>query len=117
MIRNPKEKFDLCVKAVLKKKAQKVVGLELKEISSFTDYFIICSGNSFRQVKAIASAIEEDLKKKRINPLGIEGLLEGKWILLDYDDVICHVFYEPVREFYDLENLWIEARRIEFRDT
>ena len=108
-----KEKAFLCAQAVLDRKAIDLVILEVKDLSSFTDYFLICSGNSDRQVQAIASHIEEKLAKKGIRPLGMEGKREGRWILLDYGDVIVHVFYQPVREFYDLERLWSEAPRIE----
>ena len=103
----------LCLKAAIEKKAQDPVLLELKGITSFTDYFLLCSGKSDRQVQAIAQAIEETLRKKGIRPLGEEGTREGKWILLDYADVVVHVFLEPVRRFYDLEGLWIEAPRID----
>ncbi|MCE5211834.1 MAG: ribosome silencing factor, partial [Deltaproteobacteria bacterium] len=76
------------------------------EISAFTDYMIICSGSSEREVQAIAQAIQQYLKKAKISPLGVEGEANGQWILLDYDDVVISVFYEPVRTFYNLENLW-----------
>ena len=94
-------------------KAIDLVILEVKNLSSFTDYFIICSGNSDRQVQAIAAHIEEKLGKEGLRPLSIEGKREGRWVLLDYGDVVIHVFYQPVREFYDLERLWSDAPRIE----
>jgi ribosome-associated protein len=108
-----KEKAILCARAVLDRKAGDLVILEVKDLSSFTDYFLICSGNSDRQVQAIASHIEEKLGQKGIRPLGVEGKREGRWILMDYGDVIVHVFHQPVREFYDLERLWSEAPRVE----
>jgi len=101
------------VKAALAMKAFDVVVLDMRGLSSFADTFIICSGRSHRQVSAIAEFIELDLKKKGINPLGVEGLREGHWVLMDYGDVVIHVFYEPVRISYDLEGLWSDARRIE----
>ncbi|KPJ58016.1 MAG: ribosome-associated protein IOJAP [Deltaproteobacteria bacterium DG_8] len=116
MVKEENQKFSLCVKAALEKKAFDLIILDIKEVSSFADYFIICSGNSNRQVQAIASSIEHDLKKKGIYPLGIEGFNEGKWILLDYDEIIIHVFYNPIREFYELERLWADAPRIEIED-
>lgn len=116
MKKKENQKFSFCVKAALKKKAFDLIVLDIKEISSFANYFIVCSGNSNRQVQAIASSIEYDLKKQGIYPLGIEGFNEGKWILLDYDDVIIHVFYQPIREFYELERLWADAPRIELKD-
>lgn len=95
-----------CTNAALDKKAKNLIILKVKELSSFTDYFIICSGTSDRQVKGIATSIEETLKKAGVLPLGIEGKDSGNWILMDYGDVIIHIFYEPTREFYDIERLW-----------
>ena len=105
--------LDLYVKAVLGKKAFNVVALDVAEMTSFADVFIICSGRSNRQVGAIADYIKTDLKKHKIKPLSVEGSKDGHWILLDYGHIIIHVFYEPMREFYDLEGLWVDARRIE----
>lgn len=104
------------VKAVLGMKAFNVVVLDVRELASFADTFIICSGRSHRQVSAIAEFVNKDLKTRGIKPLGIEGLREGHWVLMDYGDMIVHVFYEPVRIFYDLEGLWSDARRIEERE-
>jgi ribosome-associated protein len=105
--------LDLYVKAVLGKKAMNVVALDVGGLTSFADVFIICSGRSNRQVSAIADYIKTDLKKHKIKPLSVEGSKDGHWTLLDYGHVIIHVFYEPMREFYDLEGLWVDAKRIE----
>ena len=105
--------LDLYVKAVLAKKALNVVALDVAELTSFADIFIICSARSNRQVGAIADFIKTDLKKYKIMPLSVEGAKDGHWILLDYGHVIIHVFYEPMREFYDLEGLWVDAKRID----
>jgi ribosome-associated protein len=105
-----------CVNAALEKKAKELVILNVTEISAFTDYFIICSGTSDRQVRAVAAAIQENLKTAEILPLGIEGEAAGQWVLMDYDDVIIHIFLEPVRPFYDLERLWSEAPRMNVPD-
>jgi ribosome-associated protein len=105
-----------CVNASLEKKAKDLIILNVKEISAFADYFIICSGTSDRQVRAIAESIQERLKTAGILPLGIEGELAGQWILMDYGDVIIHVFLEPVRTFYDMERLWSEAPRMDVPD-
>jgi len=110
---NSKAKSLFCAQLALDKKAYDVIVLELKELTSFTDYFIICSGKSDRQVQAIASHIEMTLKEEGIKPLGIEGYREARWILMDYGDVVVHVFYEPVRKFYDLDKLWGDAPKIE----
>lgn len=104
--------LDLYVKAALEKKALGLVVLDVRELSSIADVFIICSGRSNRQVTAIAEFIQVDLKKHGIRPLSVEGKKEGHWVLLDYGHVIIHVFYESMRNFYDLEGLWIDAKRI-----
>ena len=104
--------LDLYIKAVLGRKAMNVVALDVAELTSYADVFIICSGRSNRQVSAIAEYIQTDLKKHLIKPLSVEGTKDGHWVLLDYGHVIIHVFYEPVREFYDLEGLWADAGRI-----
>jgi ribosome-associated protein len=111
------EKFLFCAKLAHDKKARNLVILELKSVSSLADYFIICSGTSDRHVQAIASHIEISLKEKGSFALGIEGFRAGRWVLLDYDDVIIHVFQEKEREFYDLESLWNECPRIPFLDA
>jgi len=104
--------LDLYVSAVLGRKAMEVVLLDVRELTSIADVFLICSGRSNRQVTAIAEFILDDLKKQGIRALSVEGLKDGHWVLLDYGHVIIHVFYEPVRKFYDLEGLWIDAKRI-----
>lgn len=108
-----RERALMCVNALLQKKARDLTILRVKEVCSFTDYFVICSGGSDRQVQALADAIREDMKEAGILPLGVEGEKIGKWILLDYADVIVHVFYEPVREFYNLEQLWPDVPRMD----
>ncbi|HEU18587.1 MAG TPA: ribosome silencing factor [Deltaproteobacteria bacterium] len=104
-----KERVIQCVNAALDRKAKDLVVLKVKDSSSFTDFFVICSGTSDRQVKAIADHVAEKLKKAGILPLGIEGGNAGNWILMDYGDVIIHVFYEPTRDFYDIERLWSDV--------
>ncbi len=100
------------IQAVLGRKAQNLVVMDVRGLSSVADFFIICSGRSNRQVSAIADFIQMDLKGKGIRPLSIEGKKEGHWVLLDYGHVVLHVFFDPFREFYDLESLWIDARRL-----
>lgn len=111
-----REKSLYCARLASSKKARDLVILELKVHSSLADYFIICGGTSDRHVRAIAEHIELNLKAHGSHALGIEGLREGKWVLLDYADVIIHIFQEKEREFYDLESLWIECPRIAYRD-
>lgn len=105
--------LDRYIEAASEKKAQNLIVLDVRGLTSIADVFMICSGRSNRQVNAIADAIVARLKKHKIKPLSVEGTGEGHWILLDYGHVIIHVFYEPVREFFDLEGLWADAKRIE----
>ncbi len=104
--------LNLFLQAVLSRKAAHVVALDVRELTSIADVFIICSGRSNRQVVAIAEHIERQMRRHKIKPLSVEGTAEGHWVLMDYDHVIVHVFFESVRSFYDLEGLWSDARRI-----
>ncbi len=101
------------IKAALGKKADRLVALDVRSLTSIADSFIIVSGRSNRQVSAIGEYIRRDLKEQGIKPLSIEGMKEGHWILLDYGHIIIHVFYEPLRDLYDLEGLWVDAKRID----
>ncbi|HOE69119.1 MAG TPA: ribosome silencing factor [Candidatus Omnitrophota bacterium] len=94
------------------KKAEDLVVLDISKLSSLTHYFIIAHGNSDRHVRALAEHIMDEMKKKKIPALHAEGLREGKWILLDFGSVIAHIFYKDTREFYGLERLWGEAKKI-----
>ncbi|MFC1829715.1 ribosome silencing factor [Thermodesulfobacteriota bacterium] len=105
--------LDLYVNAALGKKAMDLVLLDVRDLTSIADVFIVCSGRSNRQVSAIAEHIQVNLKKHKIRPLSVEGKKEGHWVLLDYGHVVIHVFYQPVRAFFDLEGLWIDAERIQ----
>ena len=107
------EKALLISRFALDKKAYDLVLLEVSEVTSIADYFIICSGRSDRQVQSIAQGIEQDLGKEGIRPLSVEGQSRGQWVLMDFSDVIVHVFFQPVREFYDLEGLWSHAPRVD----
>jgi ribosome-associated protein len=104
--------LEVFIRAVLGRKAANVVALDVSALTSIADVFIICSGRSSRQVSAIADHIERELRKEKIKPLSVEGISEGQWVLMDYGSVIIHVFFESVREFYDLEGLWSDAPRI-----
>ena len=105
-------RLDLYVQAVLGKKAESVVVLDVRGLTSIADAFIICSGRSNRQVSAVAEHVERFLKQSGIRPLSVEGRKEGHWVLMDYGHVIIHVFYTETRFFYDLEGLWVDARRV-----
>ena len=91
-------------------KAMDMIILDLKKVASFADYLVLCSGTSQRQVGAIADHIKTAVKKKFVrNPLSIEGVEQSSWILIDYGDVVCHVFTEEARQFYSLDDLWHDA--------
>ena len=107
----------ICASAALERKAGNLVILKVRELSSFTDYFVICSGTSDRQVRSIADHVEERLKKEGILPLGVEGRQGGNWILMDYGEVVLHIFFEATREFYDIERLWAEAPALTVPDS
>ena len=107
-----KDKTLWCAHLALDKKALDLLILDVQQQSSFTSFFIICSGTSDRHVQAIASHIEITGKQAGVYPLGMEGFKEGRWILLDYGDIVIHIFHEPVRKFYDLERLWKDAPQI-----
>jgi ribosome-associated protein len=95
-------------------KAVELVELDLREVLGYTDYFVVCSGNTDRQTKAIHDRIHEGLKKEHgILPRRVEGIREARWILMDYLDVVVHIFTPDAREFYRLEQLWGEAPRRE----
>jgi ribosome-associated protein len=104
------------VRAALDKKATDVVVLDLRRTPAFTDFFILCSGQNQRQVKAIADAVDEAMRAARIKPAHIEGYDRAEWILIDYFSFIVHVFVPQTREFYSLERLWADAERIEVSD-
>jgi ribosome-associated protein len=99
-------------RAALDKKAEDIVVLELSGLTIIADYFIICSGDNITQVKAIAENIEHEFLERGIKPLGIEGLDYSHWVLLDYGDIIVHVFEKETRAYYGLEKLWMDAKAI-----
>ncbi len=108
----PLDKTKLCLKIIKERKAIDPVLFEVGKLTSISDYFLIASGNSSRQVQAITRHLQKRLREEGFRPYGIEGEHEGHWVLMDYGDVVIHLFYQPVREFYDLEGLWVEAPRV-----
>lgn len=109
--RLPKD-VSAAIAAAQDKKASGLVVLDLRRSSAFTDYFLLCTGQNQRQVKAIADAVEEALKRARLRPAHVEGYDRAEWVLLDYFTFIVHVFTPATREFYGLERLWGQAVRI-----
>jgi ribosome-associated protein len=102
------------IKASKEKKAEYIVVLDLRDVSSFTDYFVIMQGNSKRQNMVIYESIEQELKKENIKPLSIEGRKNAEWILMDYGYFIIHIFSKEAREYYCLEKLWGDAPRSDY---
>lgn len=108
----PKRIAQIVRRAAEAKQAVDPVTLDISRLSSFTRYFLITHGNSDRHVRAIAQSIQEELEKKKLRPWHVEGMSEGRWVLLDYGSVIAHVFYRDLREFYGLERLWGNAPQL-----
>ena len=108
----------LAIHCAGEKKAFDMIALDLREIASFTEFFIIASGANQRQVQAIADEINEQLKKQlSARPIHIEGYRTGEWVLLDYGDFVVHIFNKEAREFYDLARLWRDSRRVEIPEN
>jgi len=106
------EKARLCLKFIEERKAVNPVLFRVAEMTSIADYFLVAAGRSTRQVQAVSRHLQRRLKEKGYRPYGVEGEADGNWVLLDYGDVVIHIFYEPFREFYDLEGLWSDAPRV-----
>lgn len=98
-------------KRVLAKKGEDVVVIDVRGLCSYADYLIIASARSTRQAKAVAEYVIEESTKIGIKPLGSEGLSYGNWVLLDFADIVVHIFYKPVREYYELEGIWADAKK------
>ncbi len=108
----------LAVDYALDKKGMDIKLFDVQGLSSLTDYLLLVSGRSDRQVQAIAENIKTEFKQHHnVLPLAIEGMDQGRWVLLDYGEIMVHVFQQPVREFYDLEGLWSEAPEVELAQT
>jgi len=102
----------IAVEATRDKKALDIVVLDLQGIATFTDYFLICTGGSHRQITTIADEIETKLKEEKRRPSHIEGYPRGEWILMDYVDFVVHIFTPTGRSYYDLERLWGDGKRL-----
>ncbi len=110
------EKAVEIAKAIHDNKGEDIVVLDIRGMSAFADFFIIAHGRSTRHVEGITSRIRRSLRDRKIRCKGTEGETEAKWVLMDYEDCIVHIFYEPVRTFYDLEGLWADAPRIRWEE-
>jgi len=108
-----KEALKIAARAVENKKAQDIMALDISGVASFADYFLLCSGDSTRQIQAIADEVEAQLAAAGRRPAHVEGYANAEWVLLDYLDMVVHVFSRKAREYYDLERLWRDARAID----
>ena len=106
------DKALLGLKIIEERKAVEPVLLNVVDLTSITDFFLIASGKSSRQVQAISKHVARRMKEEGFRAYGVEGEQEGRWVLMDYGDVVIHIFYQSVREYYDLEGLWVEAPRV-----
>ncbi|WP_422444611.1 ribosome silencing factor [Thermoanaerobacterium sp. DL9XJH110] len=117
MEKDPKACAVLAAKTLDDKKGRDIVILDISDISSIADYFVIATGRSIIHVKALADEVEKKLMEEGYKLRGKEGYEEAKWVLLDFNDVVIHIFYEPEREYYMLERLWADARRLDIDIT
>jgi ribosome-associated protein len=106
------KKMLAAVEAALEKKANDLIVVEVEHLSSIADYFLIATGRSDVQVQAIARGVEERMDREDARPISVEGFNRARWVVLDYDDVVVHVFSEPTREFYRLERTWTDAHEV-----
>ena len=111
------EKAKLIAKTMDRKKASDIACLEVLNLTPLTDYFVICSAGSLPQVKAISDEVEDELSKNGFEPSKVKSHQLGEWVLLDYDDVIVHIFLNTAREYYNLEEHWKEAVSIDLSDV
>lgn len=106
-------KLMIAAEAASERKAIDIVAIDIRKIASFAEFFLVCSGTSTRQVQAIADEVLEQMREKRdARPMHTEGMESGTWVLLDFGDVIVHIFTDEAREFYQLERLWRDAERV-----
>ncbi len=110
------DKANLCLRIIKERKAVDPILFEVEKLTSITDYFLIATGDSSRQVQAITRHLQRKMREAGFRAFGVEGEHEGHWVLMDYGDVVIHIFYRPFREFYDLEGLWIDAPRVNPKD-
>ena len=107
------EALKIAVNAADNKKAHDLVALDISGIATFTDYFLFCTGDSSRQMQAIADEIEKRLKEHGVRPSHVEGYQNSEWILMDYVDLVIHIFSKNARVYYDLERLWRDGKKID----
>ena len=111
---DPAQLAKVAVDAAYDKKASDIILLDIRDVTTIADYFVICSGNNTRQIEAIAAAIDEELEKQGARVLHKEGVADSGWLLLDFGDIIVHIFGAKEREYYRLERLWSEAKTVAY---
>ncbi len=104
--------LNTAISALEDKKARNIRAIDIKELTTVADYFVIASGTSVPHIKSLADNVEEQLSEKGVKPINIEGYRSARWILLDYNDIVIHIFHEDDREYYGLERLWQDGRDI-----
>ena len=102
----------LSVQSAANKKAEYIKVLDLRALATFTDYFVICTGFSQPQVQAISDSIAIELKEEGFQPISVEGYREGRWVVVDYGDIVIHVFQDALRDYYEIEQLWFDAKKV-----
>jgi ribosome silencing factor RsfS/YbeB/iojap len=95
------------------KKGENIKILDLRDCGGFTDFFLICSGRSDRQIQAIADSIVIELKEQGVQPISVEGYREGRWVVVDYGDLVIHIFLDALRDYYELEQAWTGSHRVQ----
>jgi ribosome-associated protein len=106
----------VAARAASEKQGEDVLVLDVRDLITITDYFVIASGSSDRQVKTIAEEVEKALKDRGVKPVRVEGASSSRWVLLDFVDLVVHVFSQEQRDFYRLERLWVDAPRVDWED-
>ena len=111
----PRQLALLAAETCDEKKAKEIVVLDVRKITSISDYFIVCSTSNERQARAIAEGMRMKLKEMGRRELGVEGLDDARWVLQDFGDIVLHIFHESQREFYDIEGLWADAKQVRWK--
>ena len=111
----PRQLALLAAETCDEKKAKEIVVLDVRKITTISDYFIVCSTSNERQARAIAESMRMKLKEMGRREMGVEGLEDGRWVLQDFGDIVLHIFHESQREFYDIEGLWADAKQVRWK--
>jgi ribosome-associated protein len=113
----PRQLALLAAETCDEKKAKDIAVLDVRKITSISDYFIVCSTSNERQARAIAESMRMKMKEMGRREMGVEGMEDGRWVLQDFGDIVLHIFHETQREFYDIEGLWADAKKVRWKKT